>query len=625
MADGVTHRPEAEASQQPDLDGTPSAGRSGLPPPPLPPPPPPPWAAQSSPPVPGSPFPVYSNPPPPPPFAPVLPQAAAVSPVSVDPSSPTAAVGFPGSPPVSTPPAFSAPHVSAAAHSMTAGRPGSSAPRTQPTPVAPNPSNPRPPFRTSHEEATLAIDELRRLTFEDEQPFVRTCVRSAIAEIEGREPTDIEVLALEPEFLSHLRGMVDLLSSPQEPGAEVDELILAHRRVASLVEELMAIDYAELYREAAIKAIADSWHGDVERLERWSFWYQHDGDLIRPAADLLWLVWQARVQPRIKHPALSRAVVESIGSAFWKPGRVIQDVEGARVVRAPGRQGRTVAVVLPMEVSGEIPRTLGRSLGATSNILGHRLFRFLVTTVAIQVATPSTRDYRTITVRGGFKGLAQLLGQHGSKAADSLHAALDVMAHCHIVAPHGEVSGLLLYSTAVASPGRPALLRIVVGDVLLPDYVVRLPKRSRREMQARKLVPIPRLIPPPVGHLSRHAAQATLQMLVMVELRDHAEELVARESVRVPMERWRELAEESDLPLSMLPDVIARWLRDDDEGPAFLRRGNQGADFYTLGAAHAAELEVLKEGGRRAAAGRVDQARSRPARFRARQRRPRPG
>jgi hypothetical protein len=90
-----------------------------------------------------------------------------------------------------------------------------------------------------------------------------------------------------------------------------------------------------------------------------------------------------------------------------------------------------------------------------------------------------------------------------------------------------------------------------------------------REEGGNPNVPIPKLLPPMVGRARDHAAQAALQILLLTELRKNASELMKSGAVRIPVQRWQELAERAGVPKHLLPELLRRWERDE---PARCRR-----------------------------------------------------
>lgn len=207
------------------------------------------------------------------------------------------------------------------------------------------------------------------------------------------------------------------------------------------------------------------------------------------------------------------------------------------------------------------------------------------------------RDCRKLVIAGGFRGLARLLGFGGSKAASECRKALVVMQHAHLQLPHGEVGSLLTWEVQRASPGRAGELRIELSDVLLPGYVVTLPKVTASKRDARRLVPVPERLPPLVGHRSWHSSQALLQLDVLRELRLHVGDFGEGASPALTIDRWLELAEAVELPGAARRLVGDAWTTGTVTEPAFLVHDVEG-DCLRLAPAYEREAVMLEQAGR---------------------------
>jgi len=84
---------------------------------------------------------------------------------------------------------------------------------------------------------------------------------------------------------------------------------------------------------------------------------------------------------------------------------------------------------------------------------------------------------------------------------------------------------------------------------------------------------------------------------LMTELRERAAELAEHGSVRLTHDELTSLADQVALPRKLLVPVLEHWKHDVGAAPAFLRMVDR--DRYTLGKAHAAELDFIIEAGRR--------------------------
>lgn len=80
-----------------------------------------------------------------------------------------------------------------------------------------------------------------------------------------------------------------------------------------------------------------------------------------------------------------------------------------------------------------------------------------------------------------------------------------------------------------------------------------------------------------------------------VALRDRAEELAMNGYVRVPLDKWAELASEANAPRSagFLTRVLDAWVAGDEKHPPLLARVAGERDAYTLHESRKAALDFL--------------------------------
>jgi hypothetical protein len=83
--------------------------------------------------------------------------------------------------------------------------------------------------------------------------------------------------------------------------------------------------------------------------------------------------------------------------------------------------------------------------------------------------------------------------------------------------------------------------------------------------------------------------------------------LVGYNSVRIPLERWQELAHEAGLPQDLISDVIEAWISGDD---SFLLREVADPWKFTLGYGHDSALRSLHDAGSKELLGAKYQARA---------------
>lgn len=307
-------------------------------------------------------------------------------------------------------------------------------------------------------------------------------------------------------------------------------------------------------------------------------------------------------KPSHMYPVVSAVVVRRVMEAFFIGNPKVKKV--ANETRLVSQRGEDVAVVSP-DAADDVTRVAELASG-TRSLLGHRFFRCVVSAGVNARLLSEGHDYRVLQVVGGLSGLAAQLGMSGSKAATELRGILDAFRHIWVRLPHGRTDSLLTWTLDHAKPGEKALLRIALHDALLPGYVNGLPKNTPAQREARKLVPVPRLLPPLIGHCRSHASQALLQLLIIEEFASRAEELFQNGLVRIPWSRWQAFGKEAGLSSEKLEAVFLAWAH----GPmSFLRREPESGDTFTLSKDFGAELQVMMKGGERSAMGRARQAR----------------
>ncbi len=295
--------------------------------------------------------------------------------------------------------------------------------------------------------------------------------------------------------------------------------------------------------------------------------------------------------------ALSTTVVRDIARILRPNNRLCRD--GTALVD----DHHTLAVLDALRSSVDLLRTLP----------AHRLVRFLVLGAHDQYLAEE-RDFRTLRVQGGWKGLAEVLGCGSSKSAvEQVQQILQCLAHLRLTAPDGLSGNLLAYVARPARGGLPPTTAITVGDLLLPGAVLGIDKRTLKGREARQLVPVPPL-PPFYGRQRDWGAQANLQLLFMRELQGRTEELTALHGATIPRNKWLELGDEAGVSHRTIADVVETWVKGNDNNAPFLRRLD--SQSYTLADGHARMLDFLVAGALRRQGGRSGGRKSSKARSR---------
>lgn len=178
------------------------------------------------------------------------------------------------------------------------------------------------------------------------------------------------------------------------------------------------------------------------------------------------------------------------------------------------------------------------------------------------------------------------------------------------------------------SPARgqeASCLTLTLSEEFLPGAVNALPGNSKREREARKLVPmvpLPPLLPPAWTQPS----QVSLAWEIMAELTRRADELMEHGGVLFQTSALKDLANIARLPLHILDELIDAWLTGTTNVPPFLAEAEPKSRRFTLSAEHSGALALLQDGGQRMIVGRkrgVASANSKKAgRFKQRRRGP---
>ena len=308
-------------------------------------------------------------------------------------------------------------------------------------------------------------------------------------------------------------------------------------------------------------------------------------------------LWGGKVAPRLerekkKPAALARVVTVNVIDML-RPGQAYKD---GYAIDVDGKQGtifrRSEALNVPTVEMGALATLLKKGVGLLGSIQAHRVVRTLVTLGHRQViaGNPDARNLRFV---GGWSALAKEAGVSESEDARAIIVAL---AHGAFPVPGGgadDLANLLTYTPRPHAPGRPALLSVTLGDMLLPHYVHSITGKTRTASESRQLIPIVDFAGF-VGRRNDHAAQAALQMRVILHMRTHAVELAKTGMVRITAAAMAEMAEAAEVSPALLPKVLDRWVRDGDDAPAFLVRDG---DQYTLAETHTAALALMVEAG----------------------------
>jgi hypothetical protein len=311
-------------------------------------------------------------------------------------------------------------------------------------------------------------------------------------------------------------------------------------------------------------------------------------------------LWLDVVRPKLdrlssSHAALARVVhVDVIG--LLRPGLSVRD---NHIVDTDGRQRmlwtQSQALDVPTVEMGALPKLLKRGIEKLGSIQAHRIVRHVVVEGHRRVITGEA-DPRVLRYQGGWSGFAQ---QANVTEPEDAREIVFALAHAVHELPDGAHGNLLLYTVRRGTKGNPGSITITLGDMLLPHFVHSIDQsKGRAATEHRQLVPIVDFAGF-VGRNNGHAAQATLQMMLVARLRTAAAELAETGAVTIRDSELLDLAAEAGLSRDLLPKVIDRWTCDGDDAPAFLVK--QG-DRYTLAEHFRPALDFLVDAGQQSIA-----------------------
>lgn len=330
---------------------------------------------------------------------------------------------------------------------------------------------------------------------------------------------------------------------------------------------------------------------EVEHLK--GFWFKKDPDEPFYSRALLILcecVWMDIVKALWKkqtegHPSLAKTVIDkmiSFSSPYKnkkfieKDGSIIcYDKSDDQIFTAPAIDKNMIALFM-------------EGVKGLCSLTGHKMLRWQVNAGFDRWAS-GEKDPRLIKIDGGYSRIAELIKCANKRDIATVREILHVQAHGCFRFPDGSHGNMITLRIEERHKNQePSKIHIVLGDMLLPEYVCQF-KRSDR-----LLVPIGDL-PPLHGSPNSHASQAQLQLLVFKEFSNQSDRLAREGSVLITQEQWKRLAYESGLSPDKVDIVIAHWYQSDLFN-CFLER--QG-DEYRLGSYYNRTQNFLEDQGKR--------------------------
>lgn len=222
------------------------------------------------------------------------------------------------------------------------------------------------------------------------------------------------------------------------------------------------------------------------------------------------------------------------------------------------------------------------------SLTGHKMLRWQVN-AGFERWASGEKDPRLIKIDGGYSRIAELIKCPSKRDIAVIREILHVQARGWFTFPDGSHGNMITLRIEERHKNQePSKIHIILGDMLLPEYVCQL-KRSDR-----LLVPIEDL-PPFHGSPNSHASQAQLQLLVFKEFSNQSDRLAQEGFILITQEQWKRLACESGLSPDKVDIVIAHWCQSNLTN-CFLER--QG-DEYRLASYYNRAQKFLEDQGKR--------------------------
>lgn len=316
------------------------------------------------------------------------------------------------------------------------------------------------------------------------------------------------------------------------------------------------------------------------------------------------IVWNDWVKKRIellikKPPALPLLIYDYVRKPMRKG--TIYDKENNQLIDINGNPITSIGRDLPLDVPSIELSTIKTiiskgNVNTLCTINAHRLIRWEVSTITRQFIEGNP-DARAIRIDGGFSELAKVIGAGtGKKAAEQVREIVIWQAHSIFQGNDKSLGNMLSYRVTPSGYKKRSQLSLILGDMMLPHYVFELLGIAHSKREARRLIPIV-AIPPLIGRTNDQGAQASFQMEMMVNFRNHAREFADEGGVFISQDNLVSMAKESALPQNLLPRLIDRWLQDGNDAPAFLKLIDD--DRYALGDTHIVAQDFIIAAGKK--------------------------
>lgn len=434
-----------------------------------------------------------------------------------------------------------------------------------------DPSDPDVVWLSFVKEATLSLTSL------DPQPIHFYTARKVLKEKhEIDDPRAVDILSR--EILEHCKNISNFPSLNHKVFSknpiEVEELSnhFEHEKYEILQLDLEFISYlkkigpkgkklsseVKTNSEVVFKFYKSEGYPNSYRKDVWALWIKKE-DTISP---FLFLLGQVLWEDRCKHiwnrqskqvPAITSPIIEII-KPILNPKNKKSFIHENETIICCDKEG--IPILSAPVIDANMFSVFKNGIKHLSTLTGHKIVRWQIQTGFENWAANSS-DPRLIEIDGGYSKISELCkcnSEHDiAKIRDILHA----QAHGYFNFPDGTRGNMItLRVLEKHRNSEPSKINIILGDMLLPNYVFRLPNNARR------LIPIGDF-PPFHGSKNTYANQAHLQLLVFEEFANQSDRLAKEGSVRISNERWEQMAAESGINLQKIREIIHHWSQPD--------------------------------------------------------------
>lgn len=434
-----------------------------------------------------------------------------------------------------------------------------------------DPSDPDVVWLSFVKEATVSLTSL------DPQPIHFYTARKVLKEKhEIDDPRAVDILSR--EILEHCKNISNFPSFNHKLFSknpiEVEELSnhFEHEKYKILQVDLEFISYlkkigpkgkklsseVKTNSEVVFKFYKSEGYPNSYRKDVWALWINKE-DTIAP---FLFVLGQVLWEDRCKHiwnrqskqvPAITSPIIEII-KPILNPKNKKSFIQENETIICCDKEG--IPILSAPVIDANMFSVFKNGIKHLSTLTGHKIVRWQIQTGFENWAANSS-DPRLIEIDGGYSKISELCrcnSEHDiAKIRDILHA----QAHGYFNFPDGTRGNMItLRVLEKHRNSEPSKINIILGDMLLPNYVFRLPNNARR------LIPIGDF-PPFHGSKNTYANQAHLQLLVFEEFANQSDRLAKEGSVRISNERWEQMATESGINLQKIKEIIHHWSQPD--------------------------------------------------------------